>query len=39
MLKNKKHFSPEDLLQLIIQITSAMLHLNINKVMHLDLKP
>ena len=39
LLKKGKHFSAEESIKLLIQITTAMMLLNSNNVMHLDLKP
>lgn len=38
MTKNKK-FTPQDIVTLMTQVTSAMLTLSKNNLMHLDLKP
>lgn len=34
-----KKFTPAKLMNLIVQVTNAMLALNKKKIMHLDLKP
>lgn len=38
-LNKNKHFGPEQVFDLIVQVTQAMLHLNDKFIMHLDLKP
>ena len=38
-LNKNKHFGPEQVFDLIVQVTQAMLHLYDKFIMHLDLKP
>lgn len=38
-MNDKKYFGPTQILDLIVQVTQAMVHLTDKFIMHLDLKP